>query len=795
MKRNPRRAGKLRIPTRNPFPFLKPVFRIGAILTIGVGIVRGAPPDLAPLLDQYCVDCHDGSLKRGGLDLESMIHGDPAAHPDIWEKVILRLETRQMPPPDEERPDEPDYKASVAALSGYLDGIAAENPDPGRPDTIRRLTRFEYKNAIRDLLGVEIDVTEMLPKDESSQGFDNITLGTLSPALLNRYVQAAQKISALAVGIAPASPAGRIVRLPPDLSQEDQVEGLPPGTRGGALVHHQFPVSGEYEIGVRLTRDRNEDIEGLHENHELLILLGGEQVAELAVKPPPGRSKDFTKVDANLKARIQFPAGSAEIGITFVAKPPALEETKRLPYDAHFNMHRHPRQTPAVYQISITGPYAAGEIAATPGRERIFGGLPDSGDEETRARAIFTRLIRKAFRRPATEDDLVRPLGFFREALAEGNFNAGIEAGLSAILVSPRFLLRVEKDPAGLPAGTAYPLDPFALASRLSFFLWSSLPDEELLDLAESGDLTRPEVLEAQARRLLADPRSSAFVTNFAGQWLRLRNLDSVHPDLRLFPDFDDNLRQSLRRETELFFESVLRENRGVADLLRSDYTFLNGRLAKHYGITGIEGSAFRRVELPPDSARGGLLRQGSVLAVTSYANRTSPVIRGNWILDNILGTPTPPPPPDIPALSDTVISAGLPMRERLAAHRAEKSCSVCHDRMDPVGFALENYDATGRWRDFENEIPVDARGGLPDGSVRIGPGELERGLLERPEVFARTITAKMLTYAIGRIPETGDQPAIRAIVSQAAPGGYRLSDLVIGIVRSVPFTMRKTQP
>ncbi len=759
------------------------------------GAAAEGPPDLAPLMDEFCIDCHDRAAKRGGLNLEATLEDGLSAHPEIWEKVILRLASRQMPPPDEPRPDSQAYDDAVDRLSAWFDAKAAAAPDPGRSDSIRRLTRFEYRNAVRDLLGVEVDVKELLPPDESSQGFDNITLGTLPPTLLNRYVQAAQKISRLAAGIAPPSPVGRIVRVAPDLSQETQVEGLPEGTRGGVLIAHHFPVAGEYEVELRLSRDRNEEVEGLNGSHELEILLNNAPVQRFSVKPPPGR-RDFSQVDAHLKTRIQAPAGAAAIGATFIAKPPTLEETKRQPYDANFNLHRHPRRSPAIYQVSITGPFGAEADAPPATGGPVFHRLPkDAADEETCAREIFTRLIRRAYRRPATEDDLAGPMAFFRDGRGEGSFARGIEAGLSVILVSPRFLLRVEGDPAGLPPGSVYPLDSHALATRLSFFLWSSLPDDELLDLADRGELVKPEVLEAQARRLLADPRSSAFITNFAGQWLHLRNLDSFHPDLRLFPDFDDNLRQSMRRETELFFESIVREDRGALDLLRADHTFLNERLARHYGIPGIRGSHFRRVTLTPESHRGGLLRHASILSVTSYAHRTSPVVRGNWILGTILGTPTPPPPPDVPSLGDDPVAAGLPMRERLAAHRADKSCATCHDLMDPVGFTLENFDATGRWRLLDEERPVDASGGLPDGSAFTGPDELERALLGHSPLFIRALCAKMMTYSLGRVLGPHDQPALRKIVRDSQATGHRFSDLVAGIVRSVPFTLRKTSP
>jgi hypothetical protein len=503
-------------------------------------------------------------------------------------------------------------------------------------------------------------------------------------------------------------------------------------------------------------------------------------------------------VDANLRKRIRVERGVRKLGVAFVDRGSSLLETKRKPYDAQFNMHRHPRQGPAVFQVSISGPHQESTAGAgQPGSsklDRVLVDMPDSGeDEEAGAGEILGRLMRLAYRRPLEDGELEVAMAFYREGRAEGDFRSGIEAAVSAILVSPRFLLRIERDPPGAESGTVHRLDDLALASRLSFFLWSSIPDDELLTVAEQGGLGDPEVLEKQVRRMLADPRAESMVTNFADQWLHLRNLDSVSPDLRLFPDFDDNLRHAFKRETELFFQNIMDEDRSVLDLLKADYTYLNERLAKHYGIPHVKGSRFRKVELDADSKRGGLLRHGSILAVTSYANRTSPVIRGNWILENILGTPTPPPPPDVPSLDNEVISASLPMRERLAAHREKKSCAVCHVLMDPPGFSLEHYDAVGRWRTRDGELAVDARGGLPDGTEFTGVEGLEQGLLARPGVFARTVTEKLLTYAVGRGVEGHDAPAIRKIVAQAADSDYRFSELVLGITRSVPFTMRKT--
>jgi Protein of unknown function (DUF1592)/Protein of unknown function (DUF1588)/Protein of unknown function (DUF1585)/Protein of unknown function (DUF1595) len=475
--------------------------------------------------------------------------------------------------------------------------------------------------------------------------------------------------------------------------------------------------------------------------------------------------------------------------------PSSLLETKRQPFQAHYNMHRHPRISPAIYQVSITGPYDARGHGETPSRRRIFVCEPtNSAEEEACARRILSTLMRRAYRGPVSDADLVTPMTLFREARARGSFDAGIEMALSGLLVSPRFLFRMEPDPSGVAPASAYAIPDEQLASRLSFFIWSSIPDDELLDLAERRELSKPDVLERQARRMVADPRARSLVTNFADQWLRLRNLDSITPDLRLFPDFDDNLRQAFREETELQFEGVMRDDRSVLELIKSDHTFLNERLARHYGIPNVYGSRFRRVDLGENSLRGGLLRQGSVLTVTSYATRTSPVIRGKWILENILGTPPPPPPANVPALKDNTVSSVLSVRERLAEHRANAACAGCHKLMDPVGFSLENFDSVGRFRSFDDGRPIDSTGGLPDGSQFEGVAGLERALLKRPELFIGTLVEKLLTYALGRGVDWSDAPAVRKIVRDARARDYRFSSLIVGIATSKPFTMRKSE-
>lgn len=759
-------------------------------LQCGVAESAELPPAATALLENFCVECHNSGEQQGDLDLESILTDPLEDHLAQWEAVVRKVRARQMPPSEATRPSEAEYQSLFGELVNHLDAMADSKPTPGRVGTLRRLNRTEYRNAIRDLLALEIDASKLLPADESSHGFDNITVGELSPLLLNRYISAAQKISRLAVGSSVA-PAGDTFRPAADLTQEEHVPGLPLGTRGGLLIKYNFPRDGEYEFRIHLTRDRNEQVEGLGGTHELEILFDRQQQATFEIKPPK-KLNDHTKVDAHLKTRLQVSAGPKQIGVTFVKKPTGLLETKRQPYVSRYNHHRHPRQSPAIFQVSITGPFDAKESQETPSRRQIFSISPDATDSvDLAAREILGNLTRLAYRRPVTDADLKRPMDFFRVGNQEAGFEAGIENALSSILVSPHFLFRKEKTPRGVEPGTAYTLSDIELASRLSFFLWSSIPDDQLLRIAERGELSDPAVLEQQTRRMLADPRSRSLVNNFANQWLYLRNLSSITPNHRLFPDFDDNLRQAFRRETELFFESILREDRSVVDLLKADYTFLNQRLAKHYQIPNVYGSRFRKVALAPEDHRGGLLRHGSILTVTSHATRTSPVIRGNWILENILGTPAPPPPENVPALEENNVDQSLPIRERLSAHRANPACASCHNLMDPVGFALENYDAIGRWRTHAGGRAVDVSGGLPDGQTFDGVAGLERGLLERPELFVTTFTEKLMTFGLGRGVEPYDGAAVRRIVADSEVDDYRMSSIIVAIVNSLPFRMR----
>ena len=754
------------------------------------------------VVNRYCVSCHNDSVKSGGLALNTVAAHDVDRDPEVWEKVLRKVRAHQMPPVGMPRPDKATYDAAVLSLETALDRAAAAHPNPGRTDTFRRLNRTEYQNAIRDLLALDVDVASLLPSDESSYGFDNVTVGDLSPTLLDRYISTSEKISRLAVGNPSRSPGGDIIRIQPDLTQEGHLDGLPVGTRGGAVIPYTFPLDAEYEIQIRLARDRNEHVEGLFEACEVELLLDRERVQLFTVKPPAREaafSEDYQpshdNLDQHLKIRVPIKAGPHTLGVAFLKNPSALLETERQPYQAHFNFYRHPRLQPAMYSISIIGPYAAKGPGDTPSRRRIFVCRPaNPGEEEGCAKRILATTMRRAYRRPVSDADIQGPFELYRKARAEGDFDAGIEMALSAVLVSPQFLFRVEQDPAGVAPNTAYRISDLELASRLSFFLWSSIPDDELLDLAVAGKLKKPAVLEQQVRRMLADPRSRTLVTNFASQWLHLRNLASITPDMRLFPDFDDNLRQALRQETELFFESILREDRSVLDLLRANYTFVNERLAKHYGIPHVYGSRFRRVTLDEDSKRGGLLRHGSILTVTSYATRTSPVIRGKWILDNILGLPPPPPLPDVPALKDNTVDGNLSVRKRLAEHRTNPACASCHNLMDPVGLSLEKFDAIGRWRTAEEGTPIDASGGLPDGSEFKDVHGLEQALLNRPEIFVGTFAEKLLTYALGRGVEHYDAPAIRRIVREARAKDFRVSSLMLGIATSAPFQMRRSQ-
>jgi mono/diheme cytochrome c family protein len=749
-------------------------------------------------LQRYCAACHNERLKSSGLSLVQLDLSKLGARTELWEKVVRKLRTGVMPPPDVPQPSGADRLAILTWLETSLDAASAAKLNPGRTDTLRRLNRTEYQNAIRDLLALDIDAASLLPADESGHGFDNVNLSDLSATLLNRYISAAQKISRLAVGSTQSSLQSDTISLPADLTQEDQLPGLPIGTRGGVSTPYTFAQDGEYEIQISLMRDLAGVISGLRDSrqHEMLLLLDREPVHTFTISRAAMGSETLN--EKVLKARIPVKAGPHDLAVTFVKNGSSLIETPRQPTASRFNDRRHPRTAPAIDQIAVTGPYAPKGAGDTPSRRRLFVCRPtgpDKAQEEKCAGEVLSTVMRRAWRRPVVKADVDELMAFYRKGRAEADFDLGITRALTAVLTNPEFLFRVESDPKKVPAGGVYRISELELASRLSFFLWSSIPDDELLDAAIRGKLSQPGELEKQTRRMLADRRSFNLATNFAGQWLRLRNIDAVNPSGNLFRDFDDNLRQAFRRETEIFFDSVLREDRSVRTLIKSDYTFLNERLAKHYGIPDVYGSRFRRVTLAPESKRGGLLRQGSVLSVTSYATRTSPVLRGVLVLRNIVGAPPPAPPPDVPALDESTMAANLPMRQRLAAHRSNAVCASCHRTIDPVGFALENFDAVGQWRDLEVEDqPVDATGALPGSKEFRGIDGLEDALLRRPELFVATLTENLLTFALGRGVEYYDAPAVRKIVSGAEKEGYRFSSLIVGIVKSVPFQMRRAE-
>ena len=747
------------------------------------------------LVDRYCVTCHNERLKIADLRLDRADIENPGAEAEVWEKVVRKVHTGTMPPSNMPQLSQDDRRTLQTWLETSLDAASAARPNPGRTDTLRRLNRTEYQNVIRDLLALDIDAASLLPADDSGHGFDNVTVGDLPPTLLDRYISAAQKISRLAIGSTESSLQSDIIRLPADLTQEDHLAGLPLGTRGGVSVSHTFVRDGEYEIQIWLARDLEGSVAGLREPraHDLMVLVDRQPVANFTIEKPAGA--DATVLDKDLKARVTVQAGPHEIAVTFVKDGSSLQESARQPLQAHFNERRHPRNTPAISQISMTGPYEAKGAENTPSRRRLFVCRPEGErQEEACAKTILATLMRRAYRRPIAKAEVEGPMAFYREGRTGKDFDAGIGNALSAVLINPEFLFRVESEPKNIPASGVYRISDLELASRLSFFLWSSIPDDELLAAAIAGKLSRPAELERQTRRMIADRRSFSLASNFAGQWLRLRNLEAVNPNARLYPDFDDNLRQAFRQETELFFDHVLREDRSVLELIKADYTFLNERLARHYGIPDVYGTRFRRVTLAPESQRGGLLRQGSVLAVTSFATRTSPIIRGVWVLGSIFGAPPPPPLPNAPSLDESTVSASLPMRDRLAAHRSNAVCANCHRTIDPVGFSLENFNAIGQWRDHEaDDVPIDVSGALPGVGELRGVAGLENALLSRPELFAGTLTEKLLTFALGRGIEFYDAPAVRRIVRDAGKDGYRFSSIIMGVVKSTPFQMRKS--
>jgi hypothetical protein len=810
----------------------KQAFWLVAPVALVLGACGPSPQERAAeqraTLARYCFDCHDDAERTAGLSLQSLDVDDIGADGAIWEHVARKLEAGMMPPHDGgPRPAREESRALLSWLEGELDRAAAESPNPGRTVAFHRLNRSEYRNAVRDLMAVEVDVSTLLPGDDASYGFDNVGgVLKLSPTLLERYLAAADKISRLAVGAASPFVAIDSYRIPDDRSQERRLPGLPFGTRGGVVIDYTFPQDGEYELSATLARDLNEGMPIYPEPQVLEIGIDRQRVATFTLAAatvlPSADADDFggrmnrrvareeqqarNRADENWTVRVPVKAGRREVTVTFLDKAASLVTGKREPFLRPFPRGLNipeGRYGSYLRRVDISGPHYATGPGQTASRERIFACRPAVESSiatpatESCAATILAQLVRRAYRRPVDGADVAPFVDFYRAAHAEeGSFDAGVQVALKALLVSPEFLFRVERDPKNAAPGSAYRVGDVELASRLSFFLWSSIPDEELLRTAERGALGKPAELERQVRRMIADAKADAFVGNFAGQWLYLRNLDAVIPVQSIFPSFDDTLREGLRRETELFFASVLREDRSVLELLNADYTFVNERVARHYGLPNVKGSHFRRVQLPADSPRRGLLGHGSLLAVTSYADRTSPVVRGHWILENLLGAEPPPPPADVPPLEATRVTDGaggmLSLRDRLAAHRENPSCASCHTVMDSVGFAFEGFDAVGRWRTIDElGLPIDASGVLPDGSAFRGLDEFRSALLAS-ELFRIVLAEKLLVYALGRGLEHYDMPTVRAIVRNAASEDQRFSQFILGVVNSTPFRMRR---
>ena len=781
--------------------FLRFVGALAAAASIGgcgqFGDNGMAAEEAVAAIDRYCDECHNRVDLAGDLAFERLDVAHVEADPATWEAVVRKLRTRTMPPQDAVRPDDATYERLASFLETTLDERAAL--DPGRP-ALRRLNRAEYANAIRDLLDLDVDVTSLLPPDDSAYGFDNNgDLLVVSPALLERYLSAADRVSALAVGDLATATGATTYTVAGDRSQALHLAGLPLGTVGGIGVEHTFPLDAEYELQVALFRTNLEDIRGLEHTHQVEIAIDGERVLLAPIgkhhepdMPDAIITARSDATDARLRVRAPVRAGARTVTATFVRKVGA--GTNRLrPFDRSNAGTYDSTGRPHIETLTIVGPFAPAGPGATASRARIFSCTPASAaEEEPCAREILSRLARRAYRRPVADGDLERLLPFYRSGREGGSFESGIQLALRRLLASPSFVFRPEADPADLAPGAAYFVSDLELATRLSFFLWSSIPDEPLLEQAEAGRLHEPEVLEAQVRRMLADPRAAALVENFAGQWLHLRNLDNIKPNTDLYPDFDDNLRQAFKRETELLFASIVDENRSILDLLTADYTFVDERLARHYGIPNVYGSRFRRVSLGPDLAsRRGLLGKGGILMATSHADRTAPSLRGKWVLENLLGTPPPPPPADVPALEAEPGAAPRTMRERLEGHRANPACADCHALIDPLGFAMENFDAVGGWRDYDSGAPVDASGRLADGTSIEGVNALRNALAADPRVFAGTVVEKLMIYALGRGLQHFDMPVVRGILRAAEKNDYRFDSIVLGVVESPAFRMR----
>jgi mono/diheme cytochrome c family protein len=757
----------------------------------------------AAVANKYCVTCHNDKARTGGLTLEHADFVDIPKGAQTWEKVIRKVRAGMMPPPGMPRPDKATLDGFSAFLETSLDQTASLHPRPGRA-TVHRLNRNEYANAIRDLLGLDVDGASLLPPDDESSGFDNIAdVLNVPPSLMERYLSASWNISRAAVGNPHIAPSTSTYRVRPDLSQDQHIEGMPLGTRGGILVQHTFPLDGEYTIKVRLWRNTFDLMRGMEDPHDIEVTMDGARL--LLVRA--GGKEDFPVMTANpgtfgadldkrLTVRIPVKAGMHTITAATILRSHAERDDLIKPFLRTTVDGLDITGDPSIDRVTIEGPFGSVGSGDTASRRKIFICRPATASEETPcASKILSALGRIAYRKPLNEASLATMMDFYKRGRAEnGSFESGIESALQFILTSPEFLFRFEPDPSSLAANSVYRVDDLALASRLSFFLWSSIPDDQLLTVASQGKLKDPAVLQQQVKRMLADKRSSALIANFAEQWLFLRNLKTTAPDLEAFPDFDDNLRRAMKEETTLFFDSIMREDRSVVDLLNADYTFVNERLARHYGMPNIYGSQFRRVKVPSE-ARRGLLGQASILTVTSYPNRTSPVERGKWILTNLLGVPPSPPPPNVPPLQENS-EGGVQrsLRERMEQHRKDPVCAGCHKSMDPIGFALENFDATGHWRTNDEGGKIDPSGTLFNGAPLEGAVGLRQALVNQQDIFVGVMTEKMLTYALGRGLEYYDMPTVRKIDQEAKSNGYRFSSLITGIVKSTPFQMKEKQ-
>jgi hypothetical protein len=763
-------------------------------------------PALSPateraLLDKYCVTCHNQKLKTAGLMLDKADVDHIGDGAEVWEKVVRKIHGGTMPPLGMPRPDQATLDSFASSLETSLDRAAISRPEPGRAG-MHRLNRAEYQNAVRDLLALKIDVASLLPADDESNGFDNMAdVLRVSPSLLEQYLSASRTVSSLAIGDRGLGPVAQVYQLPPTLAQAEHIEGLPLGTRGGILIHQNFPLDGDYEFSTFLLRNIVGYMPGLEYPHQLEITVDGVRIFLSHVGGEEDNKMMDTNlglagntIDARLRVRVPLKAGPHDVAVDFIEKNHSESVEPLQPFTRNLDL-QDMNGIPIINRVQITGPFAATGSGDTPSRRRIFVCRPGSeSDELPCAKKIISTLARRAYRRPVTDADIEILLSFYQKGRNKGSFDAGIETAMRLILSDPKFLYRIELDPANPVPGTINRISDPELASRLSFFLWSTIPDDELLTVATQGKLKDPVILAQQVKRMLADPKAEALVTNFASEWLFLRNLQSVNPASDDFPNFDENLRQAFRTETEMFVGSVMREDRNVTDLLTANYTFVNERLAKHYGIPNIYGSQFRRVTVT-DDARRGLLGQGSILTVTSYPTRTSPVLRGKWILENILGTPPPAPPPNVPALKESDEGGKVTtVRERMEEHRRNPACATCHRVMDPLGFSLDNFDAIGQWRSKEAGLPIDASGQLADGTKVNGVVDLRRALLLHPERFVGTMTEKLMTYALGRGLEYYDMPVVRSIARDAARNDDRFSSLVIGIVKSTPFQMRRAR-